>query len=186
MPKVTSELGQGHKTLYSQIPLYLSMAPQTKHSAASDLEEKPQTRWEKSHSSFGSAFSEPASGPGSALSTQKRNQPNLPPRNSMQVENGQNSKELGEEGDKGSLSLAWGGQALAQDPFLPGILEAWERAWPSTVCQAPQAPGKEARAAKITSTVLKGSLEAKQAQEVATSGTDVSWRFTREQICSLS
>lgn len=143
-------MGAGPQFHFSQIPLYLTMAPPKKHSAASDLEEKPQTRWEKSHGSFGLAFSETASVPGSALSTQKRNQPNLPPGNSVWVKNGQNPKEQGQldgEGDKGALSLAWTSQTLSKDPFLP---PCWEP-WPPTVCQALKAPGKETRAAKTPS-----------------------------------
>ena len=143
------------------------MAPQTKHSAASDLEEKPQTRWEKSHGSFGLAFSEPASAPGSALSTQKRNQPNLPPGNSVRVKNGQNPKEQGQldgEGDKGALSLAWTSQTLSKtlSSLLAGSLGV---SLASHGVPSPEGTWQGDQGSQNTIIVLKDGLETKQAQE---------------------
>ena len=42
---------------------------------------------------------------------------------------------LKKKGMEGLYRWASASQMLAMDPFLPGILGAWESAWPPTVCQ---------------------------------------------------
>lgn len=61
-------------------------------------------------------------------------------------------------------------QIPPQNPALPGILKAWGWACPPSMCQALQALGKEARAAKNTTAVPEGSFEVSPGWEMAAAG----------------